>query len=312
MFCRSSSRETLPRRVLAGLAALLALAGAGAGAESVSAVDGRGEPITLAAPAERIVALAPHLAENLYAAGAGDRLVGTVAYSDYPEAARTVPRIGAYNTLSLEAIVARRPDLVLAWGSAGNDALLRRLEVLGIPVFVDEIRSLAGIGDSLVAIGTLAGRPAAARAAAEALTAELAALGRAPHTPRLRVFYQIWHDPLQTVGGSHLISAVMALCGGDNVFRDLPALAPRVNRESVLARDPQVIIASGSGPGRPPWLDSWHRYPALSAVRRGALHAIDPALLQRATPRLVTGARRLCTLLDAARAGNRRRDRAAD
>lgn len=268
----------------------------------MSVIDSRGVEVTLPAPATRIVALAPHLAENVFAAGAGDRLVGTVAYSDYPAAAREVPRIGAYNSLSLEAIVAAEPDLVLAWGSGGSGELLRRLETLGIPVYVDEIRELADIGRSLEAIGTLAGSPATARAAAARLAGGLQALGKERAGPPLRVFYQIWHDPLQTVGGSHLISAVLALCGGDNVFGELPTLAPRVSREAVLARDPQLIIASGSGPERPPSLAEWRRFPQLTAVRRDALYGMPPALLQRATPRLLDGARRVCALMDEARA----------
>ncbi|MHA7816115.1 MAG: cobalamin-binding protein [Pseudohaliea sp.] len=270
-------------------------------AAPVTVTDSRGETITLPAPAKRIVALAPHLAENLFAAGGGGRLVGTVAYSDHPAKARDVPRIGGYNALSLEAVVALRPDLVLAWGSGNGAAIVRRLEALGIPVYVDEVRDLARIGRTLAQLGRLAGTPAQGEAAAAALARGFAALGPPPGSRRLRVFYQLWHDPMQTVGGSHLISAVIERCGGKNLFADVPSLAPRVSREAVLARDPEVIIASGAGRETPPWLADWRRFPRLSAVAADALYGLDPDLIQRPTPRLLEGARAVCALLDEAR-----------
>lgn len=289
------------RLLQGGWRALLLFFSATLQAAPVSVVDSRGEAVSLPAPAERIVALAPHLAENLFAAGGGGRLVGTVAYSDHPAAARDVPQIGGYNALSLEAIVALQPDLVLAWGSGNGAAIVRRLETLGIPVYVDEVRDLARIGETLTHLGRLAGTPAQGEAAAAALADGFAALGPPPGSRRLRVFYQLWHDPMQTVGGNHLISAVIERCGGENLFADVPSLAPRVSREAVLARDPEVIIASGAGRETPPWLAEWRRFPRLSAVAADALYGLNPDLIQRPTPRLLDGARAVCALLDAAR-----------
>jgi iron complex transport system substrate-binding protein len=270
-------------------------------AAPISVIDSRGETVSLPAPAERIVALAPHLAENLFAAGGGERLVGTVAYSDHPAGARAVPRIGNYNALSLETIVALRPDLVLAWGSGNGEAIVSRLESLGIPVYVDEVRDLARIGRTLRQLGRLAGTAARGEAAAAALAEGFAALGPPPGSRRLRVFYQLWHDPMQTVGGSHLITAVIERCGGENLFADVTSLAPRVSREAVLARDPEVIIASGAGRETPPWLADWRRFPRLSAVAADALYGLNPDLIQRPTPRLLDGARAVCALLNEAR-----------
>ncbi|KGE04970.1 cobalamin-binding protein [Pseudohaliea rubra] len=281
---------------------MLLLFSAALQAEPVSVIDSRGETIRLTEPARRIVTLAPHLAENLFAAGGGSRLVGTVEYSDHPTAAREVPRIGGYNSLSLEAIVASRPDLVLAWGSGNGTAIVERLESLGIPVYVDEIRDLASISGTLAALGRLAGSAGQGAIAAERLARGFAELGPAPGSHRLRVFYQLWHDPMQTVGGSHLISAVIERCGGENLFAEVPSLVPRVSRESVLARDPEVIIASGAGKETPPWLEAWRRFPRLAAVAHNALYGLNPDLIQRPTPRLLDGARALCALLAEARA----------
>ena len=277
----------------------IALPGAG---QSVSATGSDGITVALPGPAQRIVALAPHLAENLFAAGAGDALVGTVEYSDYPAAARAIPRIGGYNSLSIEAIVAQQPDLVLAWGSGTGHNIVRRLRELGIPVYSDEIRTLTDLPYSLRALGRLAGKSRPAEQSAERFERELASLREtSAGATTLGVFYQIWHDPLQTIGGEHLISEVIALCGGRNIFEDAQGLAPRISRESVLLRNPDVIVASGSSENVDAWLSKWRELPGLRAVEREALYIINPDLIERPTPRLLSGARALCERLDGAR-----------
>lgn len=272
-------------------------------AQGVSATGSDGVNVALTGPAERIVALAPHLAENLFAAGAGDALIGTVEYSDYPSEAREVPRIGGYNSLSIEAIVAKRPDLVLAWGSGTGHDIVRRLRELGIPVYSDEIGELMDIPDSLRTLGRLTGNRTTAERSAEGFERELAALWeRSAGAATLEVFYQIWHDPLQTIGGDHLISEVIALCGGRNIFGDAQGLAPRISREAVLLRNPDVIVASGSSEDVAAWLSQWRELPGLRAVESGALHVVNPDLIERPTPRLLSGARELCARFDSARA----------
>jgi len=258
--------------------------------------------VALPAPAERIVALAPHLAENLFAAGAGEALIGTVEYSDYPPEARAVPRIGGYNSLSIEAIVAQRPDLVLAWGSGTGHNIVRRLRELGIPVYSDEISELTDIPASLRTLGRLAGTRTTAERSAETFENDLATLQKQSAAASVvEVFYQIWHDPLQTIGGDHLISEVIALCGGHNIFGDAQGLAPRISREAVLLRNPDVIVASGSSEDVAAWLSQWRELPGLRAVEKDALYVINPDMIERPTPRLLSGARALCARLDSAR-----------
>ncbi|MDD3450379.1 MAG: helical backbone metal receptor, partial [Gammaproteobacteria bacterium] len=174
---------------------------------------------------------------------------------------------------------------------------------LGIPVYVTELRRLEDIPATLERIGILAGTPAGAGAAAAAFRDGVEALRRryAGRSP-VRVFYQIWDSPLMTVGGDHLISSVIELCGGRNVFADQAALAPAVDVESVLVRDPEAVVASGMAAERPEWLDAWRRWPGLCAVRNEALFLIHPDLIQRPTPRILEGAERLCTDLDRVRA----------
>lgn len=269
---------------------------------AITVSDGSGRRITLAQPAQRIVSLAPHLTELLFAAGAGEQVVGVVSYSNWPPAARGLPEVGSYNALDLERVLALRPDLVLAWSSGNNSAQLERLEHLGLTVYRHEPHVPEDIPHMLEQIGLLAGSAVVADAAAAQWRTRLQHL-RVQHAQAepLTVFYQVWHQPLMTVSGAHLISAAIELCGGRNVFAALPVLAPQVSLEAVLAADPQVIIASGMAEERPDWLDDWKRWPQLVAVRDHNLYFIPPDLLQRAGPRFIDGAERLCAALEQAR-----------
>ncbi|TXS95872.1 cobalamin-binding protein [Parahaliea maris] len=270
--------------------------------QALQVVDSAGRTVTLPGEAERIIALAPHTVENAFSAGAGDRLVGAVSYSDYPEAARDIPRVGSHHAWSLESIVAQRPDLVIMWGTGNSLDGLPALEKLGIPVYISEPRRLEDIPTTLRAIGIMAGTSKVAEAQAQAFEEKLAALRRQyGGRKRLGVFYEVWNQPLQTLNGEHFVSDVIDLCGGRNLFADSPHIAPRISVESVLAQDPDVIVASGMAAARPEWLDEWLAYPNLRAVRAGAMVFIDPDLLQRPTMRLLQGAEQLCRKLDAHR-----------
>ena len=267
------------------------------------AEDDTGREVRLARPAQRIVSLAPHVTELLFAAGAGARVVGAVAYSDYPPAARRLPRVGGYGNVDMEGVAALQPDLVIAWKTGNRDAHLDKLAALGIAVYVNEPRSLDDVARSLERLGFLAGSEETGRAAAEAFRArrnELAA--RYGRRAKVRMFYQIWDRPLMTVNDEHLISDAIRLCGGENVFGALTQLAPTVGIESVLAADPEVIVASGMGEARPDWLDQWKRWPRLAATVADNLYFIPPELIQRHTPRILDGAAQLCEFLDQARA----------
>ncbi len=270
--------------------------------QPVSVVDFSGRVVSLDAPARRIVALAPHSVENLFSAGAGQALVGRVSSSDYPAEAGKVPLVGTFNAYSLEAIAAARPDLIVMWGSGNGAATLGKLEVLGIPVFVSEPRLLEDIPRDIRALGLLAGTVDTSETEARRIEQGLATL-RASFSQQspIRVLYEIWNDPLQTINGDHLISQVISLCGGRNIFADAATLAPRVNIESVLALAPEAIIASGISDSRPHWLDDWRRYPTLPAVHDEGLFFIHPDLLERPTARVLLGAQTLCEKLDTLR-----------
>jgi iron complex transport system substrate-binding protein len=265
--------------------------------------DDYGNEINLEKPASRIVSLAPHLTELLYDAGAGAKLVGADEYSDYPEAAKALPRVGNNAAVNLEAVLALKPDLVVAWPSVGTAKAVERLAGLGLPVFRSEPRELDDIATTLERLGALAGTSEQASKAANAFRLRAEALRRRySGRPSVRVFYEIWDRPLQTVNGQHVISKVIRLCGGENVFASLPLLAPEIDAEAVLRANPEVILGSGSDGTRPEWLDRWRAFPGLQAAAKGQLHTLPADLIQRHTPRLLDGAERVCRLLEGVRA----------
>ncbi|HLO61782.1 MAG TPA: cobalamin-binding protein [Azonexus sp.] len=264
--------------------------------------DDTGQEVRLKAPARRIVALAPHIAESLYAAGAGDKLVGTVDYSDYPPEVKKVPRVGGYSRIDLEAVAALRPDLVLAWESGNNMPQINKLKALGLTVYVSQPNRMENVADQLERLGQLAGSEAVAKPAAERFRQKLDSLRKANvGKPKVRVFYQIWKTPLMTVGGPQIISDAIKLCGGDNIFGHLAKMAPTVSVEAVLEADPEAIIATGMGDSRPEWLHDWDKWTQLTAVKRDNLFHINPDIMQRHTPRILDGAEKLCAHLDVAR-----------
>ena len=282
------------------LAALLGLSSV-ARAEIVVR-DDAGNDVHLNTPARRIVTLAPHSAESLYAAGAGAYLVGTVDYSDYPPAARKVPRIGGYSRLDLEAIVALKPDLVIAWQSGNAAVQVDKLRALGLTIFITQPNLMADVAHQLEQLGQLAGTEKTANAAASAFRLRQEALRTAnAGKPKVRVFYQIWKNPLVTVGGPQIITDAIHLCGGENIFGQLTRMAPTVSVEAVLEADPEIIIATGMGDARPEWLHDWDKWTRMTAVRRGNLFHINPDIMQRHTPRILDGAEQLCAHLDVAR-----------
>jgi len=258
--------------------------------------------LILASPARRIVSLAPNVTELLYAAGAGNFVVGAVAYSDYPEAAKSIPRVGGGAGLDIEAVVALHPDLVIAWQSGNPSWQIERLIALGAPVFVTEPHKLGDIADLLDKFGKLSGTEAMASKTAADFRQHLARLrDRYSGRPVVSVFYQILDSSLLTVSRRHLINDVIQLCGGRNVFADLPGLTPRVDVESMVRRNPEVILASGYEALWPVWRDQWRTWPMLAAVAQDNLFLIPPDLIHRHSPRILEGAERVCAVLEQAR-----------
>lgn len=285
-------------------AVVLSLAAAAALGQPVQLRDARDHELRLEQPARRIIALTPHLTELAFAAGAGTRLVGVARFSDHPPEAKRLPVISDAGQFDLEYILALKPDLVLAWKSGTPPGTVSRLERLGLPVFVSDAARLADIARNLDAIATLAGTLPQSAAARAAFRAELQQLrARRMPGPPVRVFYEIWPRPLMTVSRAHVISDVIDLCGGLNVFGDLGVLTPEISREALLAARPEVALGGGSADNAAGFAARWAALPPpLNAV-----HAfyIPPDLIQRPTPRLMAGARLVCAHIDDVRRSRR-------
>jgi iron complex transport system substrate-binding protein len=268
---------------------------------AVSVVDDTGRTVTLQQPARRIVSLAPHTTEILFAAGAGPYVIGVTEFSDYPPEAKKLPSVGNGVSLDLERILQLKPDLIVGWNNGNAGAQLVKFESLGIPLFKSEPHDFGTIASSLERLAHLAGTDATGNAAARDFRTKWKQLESAYGSrPKLRVFYQIWRSPLMTLNDATTPAAVLRLCGAVNIFGGLPQLAPTVSVEAVLKADPDVLAASLGENDDP--LAQWKRFPTMKAISRGNLILIDGNLLNRSGPRILDGAEIVCKQLDALRA----------
>ena len=272
------------------------------GAVAIAVVDDIGRTVQLDKPAVRIVSLAPHITENLFAAGIGRHVVGAVTYSDYPAEARKILSVGGYDNFDTELILTLQPDLVIAWKEGNQYHQVERLMELGLTVFVNEPQQLEDVAADIIRFGILGGLENEARTVAQEYIAQLSRLrDEYSKLEKVSVFYQVWPNPLITVTDKQIIGHVIRLCGGSNIFGELSSATPQVGKEAVLAKNPDTIIASGMSEARPDWLNDWKRWSSLGAARHGNLFFIDPDIIQRHTTRILLGAKRMCEILEQVR-----------
>jgi len=267
---------------------------------TITVNDDDGKPVTLQKPAQRVISLAPHVTELLFAAGGGEKIVGAVTHSDYPEAAKQVPRVGDNRQVDMERVLAMKPDLLVIWRHGTSERQIEQLRQLGIPMFHSEPKKLDQIADNLEKMGKLLGTETAANAAARDLRQKLAAL-RAQYSTRspVRTFYQVWDKPLYTLNGEHIVADAMKVCGGQNIFADQKVTAPVVSVEAVLEADPEAVFATAEKDYG--GVNLWRPYKTLKATRQDNLFTIDGNLMNRAGPRMIAGTAVLCEKLEEAR-----------
>ena len=292
---------------------------------ATTVTDDTGQRVTLPNLPQRIISLAPSATEMLFAAGAGNHLIATVDFSDEPAAAKRVPRIGDVTAIDMERLVALHPDLVVVWPGGGSPAQIEKIAQLGIPIYRQQVNRLADLPDSLRRLGALTSDESTAEQAARALTAELARITReygggrraagAPATGATAtdatvagmpttgaaapptVLLEVWNRPIYTVGGGHLMSDALTSCGVRNVFGDLKELGPVIGTEAVIARNPDIIVASAPPGEGASWLAEWKRFGSLDAVRTGRLVAFEDQRLNRLGPSVVLATEALCKAL---------------
>jgi iron complex transport system substrate-binding protein len=270
-------------------------------ASAQGVVDDSQHEVRLARAASRIVSLAPGITELLFDMGVGDRVVAVSEFSDTPAAALALPRVARAQGIDLEAIAALRPELIVVWGSGYPASLLEALAQLGFPVYVYEPRALESIATSIQRLGILTGSATAPTIAAAFRARLLSLRQRYEQRPAVRVFYQIWANPIMTLSGKHVTSEMLRICGGRNVFADLLPLVATVDVESVLAAQPQVIVTSEPGGIDRGALQIWRRYPQLPAVANGHLVTMDADQMDRQTTRTLDATEKLCADIERAR-----------
>ena len=269
----------------------------------VCAEDKGGQQLCLPGPAKRIATLSPGATELVFAAGAGDRVVAVVNYSDYPPAALKLPLVGNHTRIDLEALLALKPDLVITWLTGNPPAQMEMLQALGLPMFAIEPRTFDGVSDVIEQLSILAGTEQQGFAEAERFRAGIAAITEQyRHAEPISVFYQVWETPLMTINNDHLIGKVLQLCGGVNVFGDMPRLVPRIGAEVVLEADPHAILTGSVDSASDNQLDHWKSYANMSAVAKNNLFFVPASPISRPTPRLLEASRDICQKLDIARA----------
>lgn len=268
----------------------------------VCATDDAGHEVCLPSPAQRIVTLSPGATELMFAAGGGDKVVAVVAYSDYPPAAQKLPSVGNHTRIDLEALLALEPDLVITWVTGNPPAQIELLQELGLPLFAIEPRTFEGVSSAIERLSVLAGTEAEGSAEAERFRTGIAELSEQyGNVEPVSVFYQVWEQPLMTINNEHLIGKVLQLCGGVNVFGDMPRLVPRISAEVVIQADPQAVITASVDGASDDQLDHWKSYSGLRAVKKDNLFFVPASPISRPTPRLLEATELICEKLDVAR-----------
>ncbi len=269
----------------------------------ITEVDDLKREINLPVPAKRFVSLAPNITELLFHIGAGGNIVGADEFSNYPDEAKRITRVNNHALVNYELILSLQPDLVFAWSSGNGYEIVQRLRKLGLTVFVVEVTKLSQIPKLLKKLGRLTDKTSESNRVAASFYKKLQSLIELhKNKKKVKTFYQIWDDPIMTLNGEHLISDVIKICGGVNIFATSTPLVPRVNIETIMKFDPEVILSSGAQERLVSWKKSWSRWKNITAVKSGHLYLIPPDLLQRPTNRTLDGADYMCKYLDQYRA----------
>ncbi len=267
----------------------------------IAVIDDAGNKLIFSHSVKRVISLAPHATELLFAAGAEKQVTGTVNYSDYPEAAKKIPRVGGYNKFDLELIAAMKPDLIFAWQDGNPEEQLNKIRKMGFKIFISEPKKFEDVAENIISMGKLLGTEKIAEKKARDFLTELDNLKQQyQYRKPVNMFYQVWNEPLITIGSGHLVGQVIKFCGGKNIFGDLPVISPRISIEAIIEKNPDVIVA-GMALGREGWIEQWQKWKGLKAVKNGHVYAIDADLIVRQTPRVLKGTRLMCEYLDRVR-----------
>lgn len=252
-----------------------------------------------ATSAQRIVALAPHIVEMLYEVGAGELIVGTVDYSDYPSQATEIPRIGGYYGIQIEKVLALKPDLVIAWQSGNKSGDIDQLKRLGLNVIYSQPNDLLDIAKEFRLFGKLTNNTVQAELIAAQYEKELSSL-KTKYSARSKVdtFYQLWSEPMMTISGNTWINQLINVCAGHNVFANSPSDYPQIGIENVVVAAPAVIIIPNEKSDKPQPTIDWSKWSVIPAVKNNQFIHVDADLLHRFSSRMLLGLDDMCQKMD--------------
>ena len=271
-------------------------------ATEIEVIDDSGRAVLLKGPARRVISLSPHTTELIFAAGGGDKLVATTDGSNFPAQALGLPKLGDPRTAEPARIAAYRPDLIFGWLTSELDAL----SSLNVPVFISTPTSLIEIADSVETFGVLLGTAGVAHTRAEALRQKLETLARASAGKRIvRVLLQAGAEPEGALTREHLLSDVIALCGGSNVIADEGVSMPKIGLAQLVAKAPELVLIARTDAAAAPVVDNagvndWQAA-GLPAARLGRVYKIDAEAVFRSGPRLIEAAGPICELIEQTR-----------
>jgi len=252
---------------------------------------------------QRVISLAPHITEMLFSAGAGDKVVGVVDYSDFPQAALEIESVGSYHAINIEKIVQLNPDLIIAWKTGNRIKDIDKIQQLGFKVSYSEPYKLSDIPKEIRKFGQRLQTQKVANQVANRLKTKLNSLQQTYYSkPKVTAFYQIWNAPMMTINGQQFISQAMNICGAKNIFSDLPILAAEVSIESVISKNPDIILLGGEKSVQQAWLTDWQKWKNIKAIKNQHVYLLNADTFQRPTERLIEGIEGLCKKIDKVRA----------
>ena len=260
---------------------------------TISVQDGTGKNVTVPHEIRKVVALTPHAAELAYSAGAGSKLVGVTQESDYPEPVKSLPKIGSYVQINLEAIIKLKPDLVIAWQDSGQAPLIQALRQAGIPVFMSHPLAPQDIATEIHALGALNGTPNIAKQNTAPFRLYLQTLAQSPKTPTVNSVFLVGYKPIYAISNNSFLGKMLQMCGANNVFGHIQQPAFTLNPEALLQQPLQVAFISGKSE-----LKQWQGFYS-KAAKPPKLYSINADL--RPSLRIKSSLQQMCLIIDSER-----------
>jgi iron complex transport system substrate-binding protein len=261
---------------------------------------------------QRIITLAPHLSELVDAAGGAERLVSVSAFSNLPESVKQLPVTSDARSIDLEKMKSLRPDLIIYWLGGTSESQIQSIKKTfnqDVQFISVQPKKLSDIATDIETIGKALGTDSVAKKNADALRLKITELSTKQKNPKqkniserkVRVFYQVWAQPLMTLNQDHIIGDIIQRCGGEQLFAHEKVLVPTVSREAVIKANPEIIFtAVDSSKIKADW-SMWSSFPQLAATKNKAFIDLDGDIISRPSPRIMQGAEKICAEINKVR-----------